>query len=857
MTSTGTTELRVNLFSAITTVAASGLLLRLDQGNIPFAWWIAAAVAAMFVLGELVPIDLELHRETFTIPFTAIPFVVGLIYLPPIVLVITRIVATVIALGVIRRLPLVKLVSNLSGQLLAVAIATTLISMVDRAELLGPQMWSVIIIAVIAADLVDSLALATAISLYQGSFERSLPRSMWLGVVSTVADVAVAVVVVTLLSEHKPVALLMIAIAGFLMALSRSHSRMSSRYRNYELLYGFTQSLGEAIFAGDVLTNVVTESAEILHAEQSWLIEVGPDGTWRIELSNNHIERRPAEPVDHWIVEAVGPRLGGILLSGGEPLPDDGTVLPRDTLIARLLQDGDTRFLLCVADRRGSGRKFDDSDVAMIETLANQAGITLQNARLLDRLREESGVNEYLATHDSLTGLANRARFHQMVGRSLGDDDCAAVLLIDLDRFKEVNDTLGHHYGDLLLIEVGKRLADALGGTHHLHGQQDNNFGSRLAEILGGDHHLSRLGGDEFAVMLSRRHLGSMSPATMASQIRSTLERPFELSQVEVDVGASIGISTPESPSDNVAMLLRMADVAMYSAKERRIGVVQYEPGLDHHTQQQLAMVPRFRAALEHGDLRLEYQPKIDLNTQVVTGVEALVRWPVPGRGFIPPDEFIPIAEHTGLIHSLTAFVLGEAIQQCSRWQAEGRQLNVAVNLSPRNLLEPGLVKEIAELLTRHEIRRWSLRVEVTESTIMTDPELAIDVLTQLREMGVGISIDDFGTGYSSLAYLTRLPADELKIDRSFVLARDNDPASDTVIRAVIDLAANLGLQVVAEGVETQKDADDLRAMGCTTAQGYHFGRSMRPDVFATWLNDFERSRSTGTSGAIEPTAFV
>jgi diguanylate cyclase (GGDEF)-like protein len=411
------------------------------------------------------------------------------------------------------------------------------------------------------------------------------------------------------------------------------------------------------------------------------------------------------------------------------------------------------------------------------------------------------------------------------------------VLLIDLDRFKEVNDTLGHHNGDLLLVEVGER----------------------LTRLLGAGHHLARLGGDEFAVMLRADGSDGDSVEDLAGRIRVELERPFQIAEVEIDVGASVGVARPgvrepgeraaevdEDDGDGVAALLRQADVAMYTAKEQRSGVAAYRPGLDHYSRQRLELVPRFRAALERSELELFFQPKVQLSTGQVTGAEALVRWPT-ADGYIPPDDFIPIAEHTGLIRPLTRWVVCEALRQSRTWRHAGWDLQVAVNLSPRSLTEPGIVDHIRDELTEHETEPGRLKVEITESTVMDDPSAAIAALRGLRHLGLGISIDDFGTGYSSLAYLTQLPADELKIDRSFILALDTDPAASTIVRLIVDLGANLGLQVVAEGVENEEVAELLRDLGCGVAQGYHFARPMPSRALVDWLASWDAGALAAT----------
>jgi diguanylate cyclase (GGDEF)-like protein len=821
---------RVYLVSALFVVIGAAGLLRLDLGHSHASLWLAAGVALLFAVGEMLPLEIEFRHETHTFTFTSIPLVAGLFLLPAPLLVAGRIGASFVVLGLVQRQPLFKLVTNLSCHLLEVIVAATVISAFGVHEVASVSGWVVAVVAVMAANIVGALGVTAAISLFQGSFEWSLLAGLGFGLVSVLADVTVAIIVVTLLSAHQPAAWLMIVVVGFLVGITRLHAKLRSRYRNVERLYAFTSVLGESVLAGDVLSNLLRESAEILHADHTWLIERAGGRVRRVESESHHLRDLPAAPIDVALLDAVAADGSATLVQGSDLEVGESWdhSLPSEVLIASLVSEAGTDLYLCVADRSGAIRGFDDGDCALLGSLATQAGVTLRGARLLDRVREEGEANEYLANHDPLTGLANRARFREDVEASLGAGDCAAVLLIDLDRFKEVNDTLGHHNGDLLLIEVG----------------------GRLAGLLGARHHLARLGGDEFAVMLRRGGLGDDTIEDIAARIRNELERPFQIAEVEIDVGASVGIAEPgaiddgaagdedavgDEAGDGVAGLLRQADVAMYSAKDQRAGVTHYQPGLDHYSRQRLELVPRFRAALERDELELHFQPKVELSTGRVIGVEALVRWPTD-NGFIPPDEFIPIAEHTGLIRPLTRWVISEALTACRAWRDAGWELCVAVNFSPRSLTEAGIIDHIEAGLAHHDLPPSSLKVEITESTVMDDPAAAISALGNLRSLGLGISIDDFGTGYSSLAYLTQLPADELKIDRSFISALGTDPAAMTIVRLVIDLGNNLGLDVVAEGVESADVAELLDRLGCRTAQGYHFARPMPSAALQAWL---------------------
>ncbi len=418
-----------------------------------------------------------------------------------------------------------------------------------------------------------------------------------------------------------------------------------------------------------------------------------------------------------------------------------------------------------------------------------------------------------LATHDPLTGLPNRTLFHEQLDEQLAGERSIAVLLIDLDRFKEVNDTLGHALGDELLVEVGRR----------------------LRPLLPAPDLIARLGGDEFAVFMEAADV--TAALQRVDVLLDQIRQPFDIAGLDFDIDASIGVAMADDASLTAADLLRRADVAMYTAKEDRTGRALYSSDRDHYSAERLALAGRLRRGIADGELELQYQPQVDLATGEAIGVEALLRWNYPGRGMVAPDEFIPVAERTELIRPLTAFVFTTAIAQAAEWRRSGRNLQVSVNLSPRNLGEDDLVESIAGLLDEHELPPSSLVVELTETTVMASPGRAAEVMRRLRAIGVKISIDDFGTGHSSLAYLTTLPNDELKVDKSFIQAMSTDPNAETVVRAIVDLARSLKLDVVAEGVETTEDAEVLRRIGCVTAQGYLFSRPLPAAGITAWLD--------------------
>ncbi len=443
---------------------------------------------------------------------------------------------------------------------------------------------------------------------------------------------------------------------------------------------------------------------------------------------------------------------------------------------------------------------------------------------------EAEALLAHQARYDMLTGLPNRAFFYETTDQVLAcaQGDSSAVLLFDLDRFKEINDTMGHRYGDQVLIEVGPRVRTAL----------------RAGDTL------ARLGGDEFCVLLPRI-AGETEVVKVAERIIRVLEEPFEVEGNILGIEASCGISMAPTDGNTADFLLQRADVAMYVAKDSQASVVVYTDDLNVNTPARVAMLGELRNAVTRDEFVLHYQPKASLTTGRVLGAEALVRWQHPTRGLLYPDRFIPEAERTGLIEPMTEWVINEALRQCRRWMdAAGPddpdELSIAVNLSTRSLLDASLIESVHDALVRSDVPAHLLDLEITETIIMTDPKRARRVLTDLAQMGVTISIDDFGTGYSSLAYLRDLPVHELKIDRAFVQDMANEGHDAVIVRSVVDLARNLGLQTVAEGVEDSATWRQLRDLGCDRAQGYYLARPMPADLFWGWLKEYGDAMARG-----------
>ena len=423
---------------------------------------------------------------------------------------------------------------------------------------------------------------------------------------------------------------------------------------------------------------------------------------------------------------------------------------------------------------------------------------------------------EHLALHDTLTGLPNRTVIHDSLKHNIHfskiKNEQFCVFMMDLDRFKEVNDTLGHDFGDELLVAVSERLSTSL----------------RETDVI------ARLGGDEFAIILPQTPINDAM--FIANKIRKKMEPVFMIQDHPLSISVSIGISNYPQHGDNTTALMKAADVAMYHSKNTHINHCIYHDGLDNRSPDQLNIMGELRDAINNKDLCLFYQPKVDTKSQKIIGVEALVRWNHQSRGLIFPDDFIPLAEQTGLIKPLTSLVLQLAIQQLSEWNKQNINVSMAVNLSMHDVQNDDLPALLSSIIEQNHVNEGQLMLEITESTIMSNPESVMSVLEKIASMGVQLSIDDFGTGYSSLSNLKKMPVNELKIDRSFVMDMVKDRDDRAIVESTIQLAHNMGLKVVAEGVETNEISKQLIELNCDIIQGYYISKPIPVDDITNML---------------------
>ncbi|HEX9160915.1 MAG TPA: EAL domain-containing protein [Thermoanaerobaculia bacterium] len=439
--------------------------------------------------------------------------------------------------------------------------------------------------------------------------------------------------------------------------------------------------------------------------------------------------------------------------------------------------------------------------------------------RDISEAKSQVGLLRHQAMHDPLTGLPNRLmlldQFEKAIDVARERNTTVALLLMDLDRFKEVNDTFGHQFGDALLKQIATRLQNQI----------------RLTDTV------ARLGGDEFAIVVP----SPSDPeyvANTARRILSTLQQPFVVEAQVLEVGASIGIAAYPAHGNDVRTLLRRADVAMYAAKQAQAGFKFHSDEYELRSPDELGLVVEMRQAIAHDEFELYYQPKLHLRTGMMTRAEVLIRWNHPTRGLLPPGAFIPVAERTGIIRELTEWVFDHALEQCRTWHDAGAPVHLAINVSAKSLLDQTLPDKLRGWLEKWNVDARFLKIEITESSIMADPNHALTIMSALQAQGIRLSIDDFGTGYSSLVHLRQLPVDEIKVDKSFVMGMTTADADAAIVRTVIDLGHNLGKQVCAEGVENQETWWCLHELGCDLAQGYFISRPMPADKFMQWLAD-------------------
>jgi diguanylate cyclase (GGDEF)-like protein len=699
-------------------------------------------------------------------------------------------------------------------------------ALLDGADPLSPRGWAAALVAIVVSDAFALSTVVAAISRSVGQVQFRLLGSMLAtGLLVAVLNANFALVALCVLDVNAWAAWLLVLPCVAFAVGHRRYRTLRDGHSQLEAVYDFTRSLTDALPRDKVESVLLHGARDLLSAREAALVVPLSTGARYTVTTADGVASMtvPSGPLDAIAADAEGHHL-----AAGDPSLDGSPY--SEVVIAPLEVDNLPGAYLLVADRQSAVRPFAKADLRLLETLAQAASMALRNSRLLDQVRQEAAARRHQATHDGLTGLPNRVLFADLLTEALDLRRAGrqvAVLLLDLDHFKEVNDTLGHRSGDELLRTVGHRLVSSAAdrGT------------------------VARLGGDEFVVLLP--DVADVDEAVaVAHQLRAELGRYVTIDRLTLDVSASVGVAVGPLHGDDSTGLLQRADVAMYAAKEGHAGhtgVVAYEPAIDQYTPRRLAIMSDVREALERGELDLVYQPQVELIGRSLRSVEALVRWRHPTLGQLRPDEFIPLAERSGLVRGVTRWVLDAALGQLATWRrdhATGAELGLAVNVSAQDLLDREFVDEVREHLDRHGVPASRLTLELTETSVMSDIGASREVLIALARLGVRLSIDDFGTGYSSLARLTRLPVAEVKIDKSFVIGMVTDENGSAVVESIIGLGRSLGLTVVAEGVEDERTCARLTELDCQVAQGYHISRPLP-------ARELERSFLDGTLPAV------
>jgi diguanylate cyclase (GGDEF)-like protein len=778
-------------------------------------WWV---LALLYVLAETAVIPNPIRESTHPITLLEVPLTLGLAMAAPQALVAGRLIGsgTAITARVWGR------PAEVAFRLLAIAIEIVTVIwmyrlMIGSGSPVSPRGWLALIAAAVAARGIQIIA-----AWLRDPSKTEAADAYVIGLGAATAVMAATGLVA--LWYDLDVALLAGAVTVLVYATLRTFGTLRRRYTDLEIIFAFTDKLVGADSVIDSVTSVLAGIRTLLCVERAALV-LAVDDAASAELlvigAHGVLERRTIDAAAlTTALESAATRREAVVLETvpSLALASRAIGLPLHSGLMTVLERGGLPIGLLVAGNRSGSEPINRHDARLFTAISRQANLALERGRLIDRLTTEVGRREHEALHDDLTGLPNRIWFTDRLTEALDTDSTSAVaiLFIDLDHFKEINDTLGHDHGDRILRQVSDRLVRAV---------RPDDF-------------IARLGGDEFSVLL---RVGSVADAIgVARRIEEALRAPFHHEELPIEVGASIGISMDHDGGHRATTMLRHADIAMYAAK--RAGTVYeiYSPEHQHFSPQRLALAGELRVAIESGAIDIHYQPQIATGDRRIVGVEALSRWHHPIRGPVPPSEFIPIAEKTGLIRPLTSHVLRTAMGAAAGWATLGRAIRLSVNISARSLTDTTIVTLIADLLRASGIAPEQLMLEITESSIMFDPTRAGDVLNRLDDLGVGISIDDFGTGYSSLAHIRELPIDEIKVDRSFVTQMDGEPGSAIIVGSTIALAHRLGLSVVGEGVETERALDVLTEAGCDLAQGFHIARPMPEASLIRWLDEHE-----------------
>lgn len=807
---------------ALTSVLYYATFNRSDFYNIN--WQAFLGIGILTFICEQVQIHIVIRRQTITFNLIEIPLIFTLFLLPPLVFLAFRM--TVEAVNYVARepIPRIKRILNLAVHALEPAIITFVFRGLHAGAPTSARTWAIILLATIISNTVSAGMVTLAIALVQGKISSGALYQIFQSIFfASLFNTSIALIMLITLGVNSLSIVLLVVVIAVIVGGYRMYTRISRQHTILNKVHEFTKVIGTARQDGNLADSLLGRVRELLDAASAtlWLPAQGRHPELLLvakEDSPGLVDDPHGEndPLRQYALDT------GTTLSFGTTQRASALTEVNSSLKQALLARGDKDVIVVplrsgnavigcieVANRLGEMSTFGPEEVQLLETLAAHAAVAVENSRLVDRLRHE-------AYHDGLTGLANRRRFTEALETAISvapaPGEVVAVMQFDVESLRDVNETLGYSAGDRMLFEVGGRMTSTAPD------------GALVA----------RLGGDEFAVLLRTTDADAALAEALALQY--SLVEPLRIDQITLDVGVTAGIAVcPEHGTDS-ATLLKRADVATHSAKHSPRSIQLYRPAMESRVLHRLSLVSELRRAIDEDSLSVYYQPKVALENRELLGMECLVRWEHPEHGLVPPDDFIPVAEHTGLVGALTRSVLRTALRQCQQWREQGHMLGVSVNLSPRSLHDPNFPVELAEMLRESGLPPEQLTLEILESGMIGEADRPMPTLSKLATLGVRLSVDDFGTGYSSLAYLRHLPVNEIKIDKSFVLGMATDSGDLGIVRAIVDLGRHLGMSVVAEGVESEMTLTLLEEIGCDIAQGFLFSRPLPRERIEAWM---------------------
>jgi diguanylate cyclase (GGDEF)-like protein len=782
-----------------------------------------AIICVLWAAADLAPVSLHYRGNTTLVVLEDVPLLIGLVFLSPNLFVLSTASAVFFVMVAVRRQAPMKATFNVAVTALETAVAAVVFR-----EILGTHSpvslmgWAAAAAAMIAVEIVSALGMRVVTAL-AGQTERKRSGIIHLAfhamLIAASMCLAFAFLDASWLDPWTTVPLLLVA--ALIIVAYRGYNRLTLRFSALEHLYDFSRTMGSAsLEPSSMSVDVLKKVCTVMRARRAELVLAEPSGIpRRITFDDHGASGIESITLDDASIVARAISTGEASIHSSAEEDRTVSVDPivgeyHEAIVAPLMNRHTTIGAIIAIDRDEEFDSFDDDDLKLFETLVAHASTSLERARLVEELRYEVDSKSHQATHDMLTGLPNRILFLNRAAAALNESGGVAIVLLDIDRFKDVNDTLGHAIGDRLLCEIAERLLRAVSGRATV----------------------ARLGGDEFALVLSDV-TESEHAVAIVNDLNVEMQRPIKMDGLTLAVTASAGIAMAPEHGDDAALLLQRADIAMYLAKKNRGTVEVYSVEHDQSMQRWLMLGGLLTHALEAGtELSLMYQPIGDVQSRGIAYVEALCRWNHSEQGFIPPEEFIGIAEQMGLIPQITDFVLDEGCAQLARWREAGITIGLAVNVSGREFADINLVDRVEACLRRYDIPAHLLTLEVTETEIMADLGAATKVLYELSARGIKLGIDDYGTGYSSLQYLHKLPVNELKIDRSFVTNLPNEASNRIIVRSSIQMAHSLGLYVIAEGAEDELTCAMLAEAECDFIQGYYLSKPQKAEDLEKWI---------------------